>query len=262
MEQKPKQSTENFIKEIRRKTRRLFSSEQKLVIVMEAQRGEYSIAELHPHLHCIVPGGGIDVKGNFLKIQATDKFLFSVKAMSKIFRAKYVANLRKQNFNDKILIETLFAKNWVVYVKRPFGNPASVIEYLGRYTHKVAISNQRIKEVNKDGVTFTYKDYKQQGIKKEMHVSLQEFVRRFAMHILPHRFVRIRHYGFLSSTWKRKKLKDLQKKLGVTFIPHQTQTLLHQCPNCKTGTMITIDVFGKRGPPAKYLLVTKNIACN
>jgi hypothetical protein len=217
---------------------------------------------LHPHLHCIVPGAGIDVKGNLQKIHCTDKFLFAVKAMSKIFRAKYVSNLRKQNFNDKVLIESLFAKNWIVYAKRPFGCPSGVIEYLGRYTHKIAISNQRIKEVNKEGVTFQYKDYKKQGIKKEMHLSLQEFVRRFALHILPHRFVRIRHYGFLSSTWKRKKLKDLQKKLGVTILPNQHQTHLHKCPACKTDTMITIDIFGKRGPPAKYFTENKIIACN
>jgi hypothetical protein len=224
---------------------------------------------LHPHLHCIVPGAGIDAKGHWQKIHSTDKFLFPVKAMSKIFRAKYAANLRRQNYQDKILIESLFQKNWVVYAKRPFGNPSSVIEYLGRYTHKVAISNQRIKDVNKEGVSFQYKDYaakhpvdKDKGIKKEMHLSLQEFVRRFAMHILPHRFVRIRHYGFLSSTWKQKKLKDLQKKLGVQLKIKEVQTLLHKCPNCKTGTMITIEVFGKRGPPAKYLLVTEIIACN
>jgi hypothetical protein len=222
---------------------------------------------LHPHLHCIVPGAGIDAKGHWQKIQAADKFLFPVKAMSKIFRAKYVANMRKHHYNDKALIQTLFQKNWVVYAKKPFGNPASVIEYLGRYTHKVAISNQRIQSVNKDGVGFHYKDYKDKGIKKEMQLSVAEFVRRFALHILPHRFVRIRHYGFLSSTWKRKKLKELQNKLGVTVHCNQSKTLLHKCPTCKTGTMVTIEVFGKRGPPAKYScaascgLVTENIAC-
>jgi Putative transposase/Transposase zinc-binding domain len=222
---------------------------------------------LHPHLHCIVPGGGINAKGHWQKIptpagrHSTDKFLFPVKAMSKVFRAKYAANLRKQHFNNKVLLETLFAKNWVVYAKKPFGNPSGVIEYLGRYTHKVAISNQRINEVNKDGITFRYKDYREQGIKKPMHLSLAEFVRRFALHILPHRFVRIRHYGFLSSTWKRKKLKELQQKLNVQIPIKQAPTLLHQCPTCKTGTMVTIEVFGKRGPPVKYLLVTENSAC-
>ncbi len=207
---------------------------------------------LHPHLHCIVPGAGIDAKGNWQKIHSKNKILFPVKALSKIFRAKYIANLRKQNYNSKALIENLFKKNWVVYAKRPFGNPSSVIEYLGRYTHKIAISNQRIKLVNKDGVTFQYKDYKQQGIKKEMRLSLQEFVRRFAIHILPHRFVRIRHYGFLSSTWKRGKLRELQKKLAVQIPVNKVQPLLHKCPNCKTGTMITI----------KRFWVSNKMACN
>ncbi len=217
---------------------------------------------LHPHLHCIVPGAGIDVKGNWQKIHTKDKFLFPVKAMSKIFRAKYVSHLRRQNYKDKALIESLFTKDWVVYAKKPFGNPASVIEYLGRYTHKVAISNQRIQSVSQSGVIFQYKDYKDKGIKKEMHLNLPEFVRRFAMHILPHRFVRIRHYGFLSSTWKRKKLKDLQQRLGVTIQPKEPQTRLHKCPACKTGTMITIEVFGKRGPPAKYFMETQPVACS
>jgi Putative transposase/Transposase zinc-binding domain len=217
---------------------------------------------LHPHLHCIVPGGGVNRKGQFEKIHAKDKYLFSVKALSKVFRAKYIARLRQRNYSDKALIETLFTKDWVVYAKRPFGNPQSVIEYLGRYTHKVAISNQRIKSVTKTGVSFVYKDYKQQGVQKEMQLSLHEFVRRFAQHILPHRFVRIRHYGFLSSTWKRQKLKDLQKQLGVQVHVQPLQTLLHKCPTCKTGVMLTLEVFGKRGPPAKYFMATPTVACS
>ncbi len=217
---------------------------------------------LHPHLHCIIPGGGVNKNGQFEKVHATDKYLFPVKALSKVFRAKYVASLRQRKHNDKELFEKLFAKDWVVYAKRPFGSPRSVIEYLGRYTHKVAISNQRIQSVNKAGVSFLYKDYKAQGSQKEMQLSLAEFVRRFAQHILPHRFVRIRHYGFLSSTWKRKKLKELQKRLGVLAYPHPTQTLLHKCPTCKTGVLLTIEAFGKRGPPAKYFKGTPTIACS
>lgn len=216
---------------------------------------------LHPHLHCIIPGGGVNKKDQFEKVHAKDKYLFPVKALSKVFRAKYVASLRKRKHNDKALFDTLFAKDWVVYAKRPFGSPRAVIEYLGRYTHKVAISNARIKSVTRAGVNFQYKDYKQQGVQKEMHLSLHEFVRRFAQHILPHRFVRIRHYGFLSSTWKRKKLKDLQKKLGVHAQPNPTQTLLHKCPHCKTGTLMTIEIFGKRGPPAKYFMEKSSITC-
>ena len=237
---------------------------QKFFITMNMQGGMICILHtwgqnlsLHPHLHCIVPGGGVNAKGDFEKVNTSDRFLFPVKGMSKVFRAKYIANLRKRGIKDAKLIEPLFQKKWVVYAKRPFGKPSDVVEYLGRYTHKVAIGNGRIKQVNEQGVTFDYKDYKADGIKKEMHLSLREFVRRFAQHILPHRFVRIRHYGILSSTWKRKKLKDLQTKLCI-FIPiQQLETKLHKCPHCKTGTMVTLEVFGKRGPPSTYLLVTK-----
>jgi Putative transposase/Transposase zinc-binding domain len=216
---------------------------------------------LHPHLHCIIPGGGVTKNGMFEKVDAKGKYLFSVKALSKVYRAKMIASLRKRNITDNILLESLFKKEWVVYAKRPFGGVSSAIEYLGRYTHKIAIGNSRIKNVDEKNVTFDYKDYKQQGVKREMTLTLQEFTRRLAMHILPHRFVRIRHFGILSSTWKRKKLTALQEQLHVKKVAKNIETRLHKCPCCKTGTLITIDIFGSRGPPKKYLLVTENSAC-
>ena len=158
---------------------------------------------LHPHLHCIVPGGGIDKNGNWQHIRADGKFLFHVKALSKVFRAKFCDKLKKENASQyQNIREALWEKNWVVFAKRPFGSPKAVVEYLGRYTHKIAISNNRIKEIGKDTVSFTYKDYKQMAQKKEMILSHAEFIRRFALHIFPKGFVKIRHYGFLSSTWK------------------------------------------------------------
>ena len=209
---------------------------------------------LHPHLHCIVPGGGVGKNGHWQKQLRSNKYLFSVKALSKVFRAKYVQALRASGFEDKSLIESLFAKDWVVYAKRPFGGPKQVIEYLGRYTHKVAISNHRIKSVSDNEVTFSYKDYKNDGQTKEMKLSNTEFTRRFAQHILPKRFVRIRHYGILSSSWKRGRLQNLQDSLKIKRIGVQTNTKLRKCPCCKTGTLITIEIFGQRGPPKKYLL--------
>ncbi len=155
---------------------------------------------LHPHIHCIVPGGGVDKNGNWKYAKNKGKFLYPVKAMAKVFRAKFVAELRKQLDLDQRLYNGLFLKNWVVYAKRPFGNPKAVIEYLGRYTHKVAISNHRIKAIDNETVTFTYKDYKDESKVKLMTLTHEEFVRRFSQHILPKRFVRIRHYGILSST--------------------------------------------------------------
>ena len=132
-----------------------------------------------------------------------------------MFRAKYVQMLRAAGIGGKPLIESLFQKHWVVYAKRPFGGPKQVIEYLGRYTHKVAISNHRIQQVTTHEVSFSYKDYRDGGKTKMMTLSNEEFTRRFAEHILPHRFVRIRHYGILSSHWKRGKLQALQKELHV-----------------------------------------------
>ncbi len=208
---------------------------------------------LHPHLHCIVPGGGINANGLWQQQLRSNKYLFAVKALSKVFRAKYVQQLRAAGIDDKQLLDSLFQHEWVVYAKRPFGGPAQVIEYLGRYTHKVAISNHRIQTVTGNHVSFSYKDYKQGGSVKLMTLTNQEFTRRFAQHILPHRFVRIRHYGILSSTWKRGKLQALQTSLKVIRMAAPVKTLLRKCPCCKTGSLITIEVFGKRGPPKQYL---------
>lgn len=214
---------------------------------------------LHPHLHCIVPGGGIDASGKWHRQIRSNKYLFSVKALSKVFRAKYVQRLREAGISDQHLLESLFRKDWIVYAKRPFGGPAQVIEYLGRYTHKVAISNHRLQQVTDTGVVFSYKDYRNKGITKTMQLSNLEFIRRFAQHILPLRFVRIRHYGILSSTWKRGKLQALQKQLNVQRLQPKAKSLLRKCPYCKTGTMITIEVFDKRGPPEKYLMAKRSL---
>jgi hypothetical protein len=214
---------------------------------------------LHPHLHCIVPGGGIDEKGKWKPQLRTDKYLFPVKALSKVFRAKYVQQLRDSGIADQALLESLFQKEWVVYAKRPFGGPQSVIEYLGRYTHKVAISNHRLEQVTGEEVTFRYKDYKADGATKLMTLSNGEFTRRFSQHILPQRFVRIRHYGILSSTWKRGKLQALQLALKVIRKEPVGKTMLRKCPCCKTGTLITLEVFAGRGPPKEYLAEKRSV---
>jgi hypothetical protein len=138
----------------------------------------------------------------------------------------------------------------VVYAKQPFGSSKSVIEYLGRYTHKIAISNHRIKAIDENTVTFTYKDYKSGAVKKQMTLTHEEFIRRFALHILPKRFVKIRHCGILSSTWKRQKLKALQEKMQMRLPElkaiEQPERI---CSCCKVGKLITIQHFDRRGPP-------------
>ena len=223
---------------------------------------------LHPHLHCIVPGGGVDENGAWKNIKNDGKFLFPVKALSKVFRAKFCEKL-KANLKDKFnenqeneyekIRQSLWEKPWVVYAKKPFGSPKSVVEYLGRYTHKIAISNGRIRGIDDKTVTFDYKDYRQKGIKKQMVLSHEEFIRRFAMHILPKRFVKIRHYGFLSSTWKRVKLKNLQQNLGIQPkekpLPKPFQP---KCSCCKTGNLVTIAMFDLRGPPQWFLEMSQS----
>jgi hypothetical protein len=223
---------------------------------------------LHPHLHCIVPGGGIDATGNWKNIRSDGKFLFPVKALSKVFRAKYCEKLRSKlkeshaGEYDQIRAE-LWKKDWVVFAKKPFGSAKSVVEYLGRYTHKIAISNQRIRRIEQGNVTFDYKDYREKNpmkIKKQMTLSQEEFIRRFAMHILPKRFVKIRHYGFLSSTWKRQKLKNLQQKLGVQ--PREKpppKAFQPKCSCCKVGNLVTIATFDQRGPPRWILEMSRSL---
>lgn len=213
---------------------------------------------LHPHLHCIVPGGGIDSNGRWKRTVRSDRYLFPVKALSKVFRAKYVSLLRMHGITDQPLLDGLFAKNWVVYAKRPFGGPKQVIEYLGRYTHKVAISNHRIEKVTESEVTFRYKDYRDGGKPRTMTLGNKEFARRFSQHILPHRFVRIRHYGILSSSWKRGRLGSLQDSLHVRPADSKPMVaLFRKCRCCKVGNLITIEVFGKRGPPQVGFPVAK-----
>jgi len=116
---------------------------------------------LHPHLHCIVPGGGVTKQGKWKPARNKGKFLFPVKAMSKVFRARFVTGLRREfPEQERTFFASLFDKEWVVYAKKPFQHPKSVVEYLGRYTHKIAISNHRILNLDSGQVTFSYKDYR------------------------------------------------------------------------------------------------------
>jgi hypothetical protein len=209
---------------------------------------------LHPHLHCIVPGGGLDADKRWRPLKGNGKYLFCVKGLSKMFRAKYVAELRKAGISDKHLLNSLFNKNWVVYAKRRFGQAKHVIEYLGRYTHKVAISNTRLISVSENQVCFTYKDYKAGATKKVMTLTTTEFTRRFALHILPLRLVRIRHFGMLSSTSKRKYLAGLQQQFKVHISSTApTKILLRYCIHCQQHSLVTISTFDKRGPPPDCL---------
>ena len=208
---------------------------------------------LHPHMHCIVPAGGVDKQGNWKSVPKKEKYLYPVKELSKVFRAKYVAELRKKGINDKVLFNTLFSKDWVVYAKKPFKHANHIVEYLGRYTHKIAISNHRIRGINHREVIFSAKNYKNNGKKQLLKLHPKEFIRRFSLHILPKGFVRIRHYGFLSSTTKRACLKQLQEQLGKPKDVKPKLSLHLLCPKCKKGHLETVLVFYSRGPPKYWI---------
>jgi len=227
--------------------------------------------QLHPHLHCIVPAGGVNKYGTWKSSKNKGKFLFCVKEMSKVFRAKFVAELRKKKapISQKVY-DVLFKKKWVIYAKTPFGNTFSVIEYLGRYSHKVAISNHRIKTIDKvnDTVSFSAKNYRKNGKQEVLTLQQKEFIRRFSLHVLPKGFTRIRHYGILSGTWKKKHLAQLQKKLskGKKRIIQPPKSLHRVCPSCRKGNLLTVLLFNKNRPPPKGLLAqiqkSKNLVIN
>ena len=241
---------------------------------LDAQAGMISILHtwgqtmtLHPHLHCIVPGGGLTRQGKWRGAKTGGKFLFPVKAMSKVFRGRYIAALKEAlpEEMNQALLSNLYQHQWVVYAKRPFNGPASVVEYLGRYTHKIAISNHRIKNVEAGKVTFSYKDYRHGSVKKEMTLEATEFIRRFALHILPKGFVRIRHYGICSSTSKLQCAVVIKAQLPV---PTELTVKLkgdalnydpRQCPCCKKHSMETLMRFQKRGPPQHWKAIATDL---
>ena len=231
---------------------------------------------LHPHVHMIVPGGGRTECGHWKQAKSNGTFLFPVKAMSIVYKNKFMEKIKLFLKNegkemDVSLRRKLYTKNWVVYAKQPFLGPRQVIEYLGRYTHKIAISNHRIKNVTDGKVTFSYKDYARGGINKLMVLDAAEFLRRFCMHILPPQFVKMRHYGLLASRNKLK-LKMLQLKMGVVPIKKEKQDWkeitrsklnfdVDACPCCKIGRMIRVMTFDTHAPPSIKIkiLSIKNI---
>ena len=209
---------------------------------------------LHPHLHCIVPGGGISAKGKWRYAKNKGKYLFPVKAMSRVFRARFVENIRKEFDRPRSFYDRLFAKDWVVYAKRPFSSPQYVVEYLGRYTHKIAIGNHRIISLADGRVGFTAKDYRKGGARLTLSLSDPEFIRRFSLHILPKGFVRIRHYGILSSSRKKTVLPPLMAEMGRCIPQEKPPPILHRrCPRCKEGILVTVFMFDSRGPPEHWI---------
>jgi hypothetical protein len=189
---------------------------------------------LHPHVHMIVPGGGLTANGKWAVSRA--KFFIPVKVMAKKFRGKFLYYLRqaKLRFRGSLeyladdiqfmnFVDSLYCKDWYVYCKRPFKTTSSILEYLGRYTHRVAISNHRIVSLKDGQVSFKWRDYKDGGREKLMTLSANEFIRRFLLHVLPPGFTKIRHYGFLASAVKKVRLALCQKLTGAKL----------SAPSCK-----------------------------
>ena len=220
----------------------------------------------HPHLHCIVPGGGLSAAGNWISVK--QDFFIPVKVLSRKFKGKFLAFLRQsferkelkfneeqnppqanQGFNS--LINQLYSMEWVVFCKESFKNSGLVIEYLGRYTHRVAISNRRIKSIHEGKVAFEWKDRKDGNKLKLMHLDGIEFLRRFLLHILPVRFMKIRHYGLLCNR-NRPKIMRCQAQLNSLRTINSLARLsarelvlklfgidMQKCPCCDSGKMKT-----------------------
>lgn len=234
----------------------------------------------HPHLHCIVTGGGLSLDGTKW-IHSKKKFLIHVKVLSKKFRGKFLDYLKDAYYSDQLklvghidyltekyvfqsLIDSLYEKAWVVYCKRPFKSAVNVLEYLGRYTHRVAISNNRIESFDNGCVVFKWKDYKDKNKIKHMSLEANEFIRRFLLHILPERFVKIRYYGILSTRNRSTKLSKCKKLTGAADLKSKiklskeelilklTGKNIFLCPCCNKGTMVLIGKLNPRNcsPPS------------
>jgi len=224
---------------------------------------------LHPHIHCIVPAAGVNLKGEWKHIGKAEKYLYPVQQLSAAFKGKFLDALKRKlkkmdnatGFNRQI--QKAYSTNWVVYCEAPLSGVNQVIKYLGQYTHRIAISNQRIKGITQDKVLFHAKDYRDNATVKIVRMKGVEFLRRFVQHVLPKGFVRIRRFGIYHHSVK--------KNLNILFNLEPTgfDILMQQeldkenrtindckqdtCPVCKTGTMITIRELPRIRSPVGHL---------
>lgn len=229
----------------------------------------------HPHVHCIVSGGSIDTNKQWKEaVKAKHKFLFPAKAVATVYRAYFLKQLQQQL--DKGIVtmtgeqhdgwltlrSSLYNKEWITYFKEPMGGPAQVVEYLGRYTHKVAISNHRIKCIDSDNnVTFEYKDYADEGKNKPMTLTGEEFIRRYEQHILPPGFCKIRHYGYLGNYKRKQRANEILQQMDLPKHAPQAEVstairmiekygsdrlLCRSCKKAKLELMYVIDITGSK----------------
>jgi hypothetical protein len=226
---------------------------------------------LHPHLHCVVPGGGVSPDDQW--VACRPGFFLPVRVLSRLFRRLFLEALEKAHADGELQffgdleplrdrpaflrhLAPLRDSEWVVYAKAPFGGPQHVLNYLGRYTHRVAISNERLRSLEDGQVSFAWKDYRHQQRRQVMTVSAEEFIRRFLQHALPRGFQRIRYYGFLANCHRQNKLEFCRRLLAAPcsdLLPQPaacrdlcaalTAGNPKLCPRCGIGTMISIQVL-------------------
>jgi hypothetical protein len=227
----------------------------------------------HPHIHCVVTGGGLSSDGRW--VSCRKGFFIPVRVMSALFRGKFLDHLNesfqagdlvfpgsighlKEPSTFQVFRGTFYHKKWVVYCKPPFDGAEGVLQYLGRYTHRIAISNNRILRLQGGEVSFRWRDYSDGDKQKTMTVKAQEFIRRFLLHVLPHRYVRIRHFGLLSNRNRKDDIalcrELLESRTIVTREKDKPETWQEQllricgidvttCPSCKKGKMLTVEFF-------------------
>ena len=233
----------------------------------------------HPHLHTMVPAGGWSEWNGYWK-NTKKNFFIHVKVLSKVFRGKFLAAIKtayknkqlkfegeikslNQSGNFKNLIDILYKKDWVVYAKEPFKNASGIIKYLGNYTHRIAISNDRIQKIEGDEILFGWKDYRDNSKRKMMSLTAHEFIRRFLLHVLPPGFCKIRYYGILSSRNRNTVLQKCKNAMAIKEAKSKFEGLMWNevlkivtgfdvlmCPHCKKGKMIPVGTFlSRRAPP-------------
>jgi hypothetical protein len=213
---------------------------------------------LHPHIHCIVPAVGQKPTGRMVDIAKGGKYLYPARALSAVFRGKFMGGLKKRLLKEGLqdrhgtAVEKAWKKNWVVFCEPSLGDHERVVRYLAQYVNRVGIGDQRIREMANGRVTFQMKDYRDKGLSKYVSLDGVEFLRRFCMHILPKRFVRIRYYGVYSSRFCSDRVKKVSRS-GETPAERLKRICnfdVYRCPHCKKGLLVLIEVMPRIRSPA------------
>jgi hypothetical protein len=240
----------------------------------------------HPHIHCVVPGGGLS-NDKTRWVSCRKGFFIPVRVMSALFRGKFLDHLKRSfelgelifpggihHLKDHRTFEVFrgqfYHKKWIVYCKPPFDGAEGVLKYLGRYTHRIAISNNRILKIQDGNVSFRWRDYADGDKQKTMTLKADEFIRRFLLHVLPHRYVRIRHFGLLANRSRKDNIALCRKLIGSCEpVPKEEERPetwqdrllrvcgidINTCPVCKKGTMVMVELLLPdrcNGPPEYY----------